>query len=384
MTRAFWLANAVILLDEVLYLAIIPLLPHYAERFDLSNAETGFLYAAYPILVLVSSVPAGLLSERIGVRAMLLAGSGLLVAATVGFAYAETAWQLWSMRALQGLTGGLVATAGMAMIAGGAATARRATTIGAAFSIQGLSALAGYSLGGFVAPALGVATAFLIPAGLGLVLCVALILDRSARPARPPPGRLRANLVGPLRSAPVRASIACFLSVGVIGSAVQTLGPLRLEEAGYSISDLGAIFLLGSLVSLVATPIAGRIADRKGILRAITVWCAATPVVVVVLTVPPGPSWTTVVALVAIVPLIRIGGTFAYARGADYAPLGAGLAAAFGVLVGAWSIGAAIGPLAAGAVADAFGDSAAFLVAAVAAAVVGIPAWRRSKVETDH
>jgi predicted MFS family arabinose efflux permease len=270
----------------------------------------------------------------------------------------------------------------MAMIAGGAATARRATTIGAAFSIQGLSALAGYSLGGFVAPELGVATAFLIPAGLGLVLCVALILDRSVRPVPAPPARLRANLAGPLRSAPVRASIACFLSVGLIGSAVQTLGPLRLEEAGYSISDLGAIFLLGALVSLAATPIAGRIADRKGILRAITFWCVATPVVVVVLTVPPGPSWTTAVALVAIVPLSRIGGTLAYARGADYAPLGAGLAAAFGVLVGAWSVGAAIGPLAAGAVADAFGDSAAFLVAALAAALVGIPAWRRSKAES--
>lgn len=382
MTRGFWLANAVILLDEVLYLAIIPLLPDYAERFDLSKAETGFLYAAYPILVLVSSVPAGLLSERVGARAMLLTGSGLLVAATASFAYAETAWQLWLTRALQGLTAGLVATAGMALIAGSAATARRATTIGTAFSIQGLSALAGYSLGGFAAPELGVAIAFLIPAGLGLVICVALILDRSIQPPVNPPPKLRVSLLGPIRSPPVRASIACFLAVGIIGSAVQTLGPLRLEAAGYSISDLGLIFIAGSLVSLAAPPIAGRVADRQGVVRTIGFWSVATPMLVIVLTVLPTPSWTTVVMLVAIVPLIRIGGTLAYARGADYAPLGGGLAAAYGILVGAWSLGAVIGPIAGGAIADSVGDPEAFLAAALAAGLLGVPAWRRNRRES--
>ena len=41
MRRAFWLASAVIFLDEAVFIAILPLLPEYAERFGLSAAEVG-------------------------------------------------------------------------------------------------------------------------------------------------------------------------------------------------------------------------------------------------------------------------------------------------------------------------------------------------------
>ena len=379
MARGFWLANAVIFLDEVLYLALIPLLPYYAERFELSKTESGLLYAAYPLLVLLSSVPAGLISDRLGGRRMLLVGCGLLVLATVGFAYAQSAWQLWLARALQGLTAGLVATAGMAMIAASADPRRRATTIGAAVSLQGLSALGGYALGGFVAPALGVSHAFLIPAALGLITFGAVLLDRSVQPSAVSLPSYRAALLGPLRSTAVRASIACILTVGLAGAAAQTLASLSLDTAGYSTSELGVTFIIAASVGLASAPLAGRLADRKGVVSIIRAWAVATPLILVGLALAGGLSWAIASCLVAVLALVRVGGTLAYARGAEYAGLGEGLAASYGLAVMAWSVGAVAGPLIAGVIADATTDRLAYACVAAIAVVLAIPASRRDR-----
>ena len=78
-----------------------------------------------------------------------------------------------------------------------------------------------------------------------------------------------------------------------------------------------------------------------------------------------------------------MGGTLGYALGAEHAPLGAGLAAGYGVALAAWSLGAVLGPITAGAIADVFGDAAAFAVAAAAAGLLVIPiaAARRRPAE---
>ena len=46
-----------LLMDAALYGAVVPLLPYYAQRFDLSKLEAGLVLAAYPAVVLLLSVP---------------------------------------------------------------------------------------------------------------------------------------------------------------------------------------------------------------------------------------------------------------------------------------------------------------------------------------
>lgn len=377
MTRTFWLANLVILLDEVVYLALIPLLPEYAERFDLSKAGSGFLYAAYPLFVLLSSIPAGVFADRLGGRRMLLAGCGILVVATFGFAFAASEWQLWLCRAAQGLTAGLVATAGMATIAAGAEAKRRATTIGIAVSLQGASAIAGYALGGFLAPQIGSERAFLVPAAIGVALFAALLLDRTPPLPLPPRLPLRTAVLSPLRSVSVRAAIACILAVGLAASAAQTLTALGLDEDGYSTSEIGTTFIVGAAIAFITTPLAGWAADRYGVVPVMRVWSVLLPLVVIGLAVADQPTWVVAALLVGVLTLVRIGGTLAYARAAENRRLGDGLAAGYGLAVTAWSVGAVAGPLIAGAIADAYASWLAFAIVAALAALLAIPASRR-------
>ena len=49
-------------MDSVLYLALVPFLPYYAEKFDLSKAEAGLVLAALPVAILIAAVPTGWLA----------------------------------------------------------------------------------------------------------------------------------------------------------------------------------------------------------------------------------------------------------------------------------------------------------------------------------
>ena len=84
--------------DAALYLAVVPLLPHYADEFDLSRVEAGIIVACYPALVLVVSVPAGALVGRYGGRQLMIVAGALFTAATLAFAFAPSAEVLGGAR----------------------------------------------------------------------------------------------------------------------------------------------------------------------------------------------------------------------------------------------------------------------------------------------
>src|ERR671934_163063 len=85
MRRLLLLVGALVFVDTMFFAALTPLLPHYADRFDLSKAGAGVLQAAYPAGVLVGSLPSGIAAARLGVKATVLMGLGLLAATTVAF-----------------------------------------------------------------------------------------------------------------------------------------------------------------------------------------------------------------------------------------------------------------------------------------------------------
>ena len=56
-------------MDSVLYLAVVPFLPHYADKFDLSQGRGRHSCSrCYPALMLIIGVPTGWLAGRVGAR----------------------------------------------------------------------------------------------------------------------------------------------------------------------------------------------------------------------------------------------------------------------------------------------------------------------------
>lgn len=373
----FFLANGLIVLDEIVYFALLPLLPVYAQRFDLSQTGVGLMYAAYPLCSIVSSVPTGLLVDRLGARRLLIVGAAIFVLASAGFAAATTHQSLLAARGAQGLAAGITAVAGMALIAGTAAPERRATTLGLAVAVQGLSSFAGPVLGGFVVPSLG-EEAFWLPAVLGVVVLAGLVVRRDIAAPAPVVAGWRRGLAEPLRSPDTRAAVSCILGIAIAGSAVQTLAPLDFADGGGGTRALGAVLLTGAAVGLLLPAFVGRLADRRGLVRVTRAWAAV--VLVLLATLAVGHAVLGVVAAVVVlyVPQGRTGGILAYARSARSAGLGSGLAASMGLAVMAWSVGAGVAPVAVGAVADAAGSAAAYAACALAAGLLFVLPARES------
>lgn len=370
------LANVTIVLDEVVYLALIPLLPTYVHRFHLTTAGAGLLYAAYPILGLVSGIPAGLLCDRVGPRRMLLASNTLFVIASVAFALATTASELWLARAAQGLASGASATAGMAMVAGSAQSGRHGRTIGLAAALQGLSALGGPALGGLAVPAIGEGWAFAVPAVLGAFVVVGLALEPRDEITALGPG-ISAQLRSVVRNADARAAALCFVAIGVVGGCVQTLAPLQLGGLGVSARGLGLLFIVAALAGFPIVAVAGRFIDAAGVVVATRVWVAIVLAVVLVLGAGPGRLGIALVFGLFLTQ-IRVGGTIGYVRG-TYAGAERGLASGFGLIVTGWAIGASIGPVASGAIVDASGYPIAYLVSATALLALTATAMRAER-----
>src|SRR5436305_15265474 len=69
-------------------IALVPLIPTYTTRFDLSVFEAGLVVAAPAIAMLALLVPVGLLRDRVGPRVVTVVGSSLLALSELGLVIA--------------------------------------------------------------------------------------------------------------------------------------------------------------------------------------------------------------------------------------------------------------------------------------------------------
>ena len=80
MRRLLFLVGGVVFVDTMFFAALTPLLPEYADTYDLSKAGAGVLAGAYPIGALVGGIPGGIAAARYGARPVTIAGA-LVIAA---------------------------------------------------------------------------------------------------------------------------------------------------------------------------------------------------------------------------------------------------------------------------------------------------------------
>lgn len=372
---------ALILLQTVVYVALVPLAPDLKEDLSLSAVETGALLAAASFATLIVAFPIGLLTDRLGARTLTVASAVLFTVSTLGQGLAVDFWSLLVARAGFGVALGIVWTAGLAWLAESVPRART-SALGGTVTMSGVGFTVGPAFAGLLADRFGTGVPFLAAGGAAVLVTLALLLARAETPSERPvrqPLLVTLRLVG--REQLVLAGFALLVLLGFVSGGINLLVPLHLRANGLSAGEIGVAFSVASGVYTVVSAGIARLGDRTANLRTAGLATLAFALSLVLL-VASGSTAAAVAFVLLRAPFWGVMDTLAYplaAAGAERADLGRG--AVLGLLNLVWGVAATTGPLVAGALAQSSGDTTAYLlmIATCLAAAAWMLAARRAR-----
>jgi MFS transporter, DHA1 family, solute carrier family 18 (vesicular amine transporter), member 1/2 len=348
--------------DASLYLAVLPLLPRYADQFGLNTFQVSLVLAAYPVSVPFVSLACIVLVPRVGARRISLASAVLMTVATITFAWAPNAAILILARFVQGLASGSIWTASMSWVTDNAPPGRRGRESGIVMGMLSAGSVAGPGIGALAAVA-GSETAF------GLVAAVSAV--GVALTALAPEGRAVAGesqVFSSIKRGAAQPATIAALAISVIDlcafGAVDLLVPLHLGDTGTSVETIAAAFAAGAVLGAVVGPIAGRVVDRVGP-GVVGIGCGCGVLLIPVL-LAFGPATTVQLTLLVLAgPLFAVVGAAMFplsSLGADAARVSH--VTVMGLMGVVWAAGFAVTPPLLGAVATSTSSAVAFSLAA--------------------
>jgi MFS family permease len=361
MRRLLILVAVLVAVDTMLYAALTPLLPHFADELGLTKTRAGALVAAYAAGALIGGLPGGFAAARLGPRRAILVGLAGMGLASVGFAFADSFWALFAARLLQGCGSAFTWAGALAWLVAAAPRERRGQLLGSAMGAAVFGAMFGPVVGAAAALA-GRAAIFCALAGLALVLAFWTIQVDAPVIAE---AHSRAALVRALRNRSMVNGFLVMALASLLFGVLAVLAPLHLSRAGWGAAAIGAVWLVGAALETVEAPLVGRLTDRRGPL--VPVRAALTLGAVMSLGLATGSRplfYVPLIVLAATTYGMLFTPAFALiADGAEEVDLAQGVA--FGLMSAAWALGAVAGPAAGGAIAGATGDWIPFLLGAL-------------------
>jgi len=374
--RLLILVCAVVLVDTMFYAAIAPLLPEYRDDLGLSRSAAGALTASYAAGTLLGALPAGWLVGRVGGRATVLTGLGLLAVSSVAFGFARDIVLLDAARFVQGIGGACSWAGGLAWLVALSPPERRGELIGTALGAAVFGLLLGPVLGG----AASETSPQLVFSAVG-ALALALAAWAWLTPGSPPAEQAGwGRLAGALRDRPVLLAVWLVALPALFSGTIGVLVPLRLDELGAGGLTVGAVFLAAAALEGALSPLLGRFSDRRGRLLPLRLGLGAAALAAVLLPLP-ATVWllgVTVLFAIASLGLFWAPATALLSESSESRGLDQGFA--FGLMNLAWAAGQVVGGAAGGGLADATADALPYGLLSVVCAATLVVAMRQRTV----
>jgi multidrug resistance protein len=269
-----------IVIDLIGFGIVIPVLPYYVkgEVFQATAFQLGLLVASFSIMQFIFSPILGGMSDKYGRRPILFIS---LLGTSAGFllvGLGTALWMVFAGRILDGITGGNISTA-QAYIADVTSEKNRAKGMGLIGAGFGLGFVLGPAIGGILSK-WGYNVPFLFAAGLALCNAIALYFflpesvkkkgrERTTRQSR------FAELFNSLRQRRFRMiTIVYFLIVTGFSIMTTSFALYTMFRFHYDAVHNGYIFAyIGILAVLMQGGIFGRLAERFGESRLVTIGC---------------------------------------------------------------------------------------------------------------
>jgi len=345
------LVSAVIFVDMITWLAVVPLIPLWQREYGLTSTQSGVLLSAYAIAVLVFAIPTGHLADRVGPRRLTLIGLAAFIIVVPALGFVSGFWAIFAVRLLQGFCSAIIWSAGLGWLAVALEGRARARSLIIANAAATTATVAGPVVGGPIVSAIGIEWTF---GGLGVILALLMVwaLVEPGGPVRSTTLTLRESpfvaLLAARRPGLLQASFIAIACVALVQGGLQLVGALRLDADGLSASAIGWVFTVASGAALIALLLVNRLQGRISIGAVFRILPIPIGAVALVLGLEFGvPLY--VIALIIVFALSAPVFVMAYVGCAEGARArGVGEGAAFGTLNGLWALGAVVSPLAAG------------------------------------
>ncbi|RWZ51568.1 MFS transporter [Labedella phragmitis] len=343
---------------------VIPVLPVFVRGFGVGYIEVGAVVSAFAVMRLVAAPIVGRLVDRWGERVVLAVGIAIVAVSSGAVGIATDYPQVLVLRGLGGIGSAMFSVAAMTLIIGVTSPTQRGRAVGfwqGGFLIGGM---AGPAVGGLLTTVSLTAPFFFYAATLAVAGTVGLVLlrgdGRSDETASTTDGGMRSVLRDRRFQVASVANLASgWAAMGVRGALVPVL---VVEVLHREPAWTGIAFAIAAVVQTVALGPAGRFVDSVGRRPAI-VWAFLVGAVTMMAIPFVAELWMLIALLVVYAVAAAFIGTAPSALMSDAAGGRRGTPVA--VFQASADVGSIVGPLAAGALLDAFSYPAAFASAAV-------------------
>ena len=366
---------------------VMPFLALYIEQLGVTETGaialwTGLTLGSTPAISALCAPFWGRVADRYGNKILVQRSLLSFVIVMAAMAYVQSAWQLFVLRALQGLFAGYGPLT-LSMAALSAPRVEMAKAIGEVQTAQRVGPAVGPVIGGFLAVAVGQRHAFLVAAGV-YALALVVVTVFYAEPTRPPQdaaARERVSFQDILAFENFVLLTGLILAVQTIERSFGPVIPLYAREGGFAGGRVelvsGILFSAAAISGALGHQLAGILLRRTSARAVLAMSLPASAVGLAIF-----PAVNSLWALIAVFGVFGLGAgtamTAAFTAAGGVIPRHAH-GASFGVLTSAMLFGTSFGPVFGGLIA---GRSirAVFLVGAVGLGLLALVV-RRVMVE---
>lgn len=260
MSRMLYFIIIISFLDTFIQL---PIITPYAIELGASHLLTGAIVAVYSFTNMIGNIVGGHMIDRLGRKKMLLGGILSVAIILLFYPLAQTSWQLFVVRFIHGLAGGVLIPAAFAFIGDLTRKGTRGKSMAFTGASIGFAAIVGPAIGGVVAARSKVDYVFVLVSGLFFIASLLLIKFIEESFAKTDREKVALNDFIPLLKSRtiLQASLAAFMLMVSNGTLAFAL-PLIVEGIGLTTEATGILLSTFGIVALIIflTP-ANRIYD---------------------------------------------------------------------------------------------------------------------------
>jgi len=247
-----------------------PTLPLFAEHLGVSKGELGFIAAASTITGIIVNITAGALSDIYGRKRLLLASGFFFASSPFLYLLVTDAWQLALIRAYHGIATATFTPVAIAAVAD-MYRSKRGEMMGLFSSATMVGRLLAPTIAGGILSLAGFKEAYLVCGIAGVAAFIALFNLPEFEQER----KYESKSVHKISSIISRGNILIASSIMAVTyfamQSLETFLPLYMETLEMMPWLIGLTFTIQLLVITILKPYAGRISDKVGRIKTITV-----------------------------------------------------------------------------------------------------------------